>query len=165
MEDDENIFSSSTFFVRRRVVRISSPRFPFSSQFKTDWERCGSNNSTHVCWGGGQNRVLSFPDLHNQTVCDKSIVLLLLLTMRKYHVTEIRYETIVQLRDEGDEEWLCQLAEQCIHSEYRRLKMDMVDPDRSPFGMEANFKYIKDYIEMREARYKRRRATIFSRML
>jgi hypothetical protein len=83
--------------------------------------------------------------------------------MRKYHFTEITYQTIQTLRDERDEERLCRLAEKCIHSEYRRLKMDINDKiDRSPFGVEDNFQYVKSYIDGRDARYKHRRACIRS---
>jgi len=86
--------------------------------------------------------------------------------MRKYHFTEITYETILRLREEGDEDRLCRLAETCIKAEYRRLNMDMESikhhMDRSCFKIEQNFQYVKRYIEERDARYKRHRISILS---
>lgn len=82
--------------------------------------------------------------------------------MRKYHFTEIDYDTLVELRKEGDGARLCRLAEKCIRAEYQRLKMDTDHADRSPFDIDANFQYVKSYIEGRKARYRRRREAIMS---
>jgi hypothetical protein len=86
--------------------------------------------------------------------------------MRKYHFTEIRYATIVTLREDGDEERLCRLAERCIHAEYRRLRMNPTvhynSMDRSSFAIHDNFMYVKNYIEARDVRRKQRRTAILS---
>ena len=86
--------------------------------------------------------------------------------MRKYHFTEITYATIVALRDDGDDERLCRLAERCIHAEYRRLRMNMTAavpiPDRSSFAIQDNFLYVKKYIEDRDVRRKQRREALRS---
>ena len=86
--------------------------------------------------------------------------------MRKYHFTEITYDTIVALRDDGDDERLCRLAERCIHAEYRRLRMNTTAavpiPDRSSFAIQDNFLYVKKYIEDRDVRRKQRREALRS---